>query len=364
MTNDYVRRPSLRDQVANIIRNQIQVSYKVGDRLKSIRELATEFSTSTLTVSEALSALENEGQIERKKGKGTFVTTPYLKKSVFIYFYKKLHTSSCTASIRHIIDDLNYLLRINGYETSFYFGECLQTFHKMILKENRKNYGVIFLSDVNNKLLLEFLEKENICTLGIGSHFELGVHHDYQKMLSHSIEYLLNLKFKKIAMIGFLENELFFRNKIVNSGLQYYEEWKINDFVRFNNQDHLSKIEMILANNKNYPDCIIIEEAFFDQSMINILSKFFYQDGRKIYLILYQEAKKSFSSILPLTLFNYDVSFISKRLLEQLETRQNFNEEIKNTNVVIPYTIVETELFRGLYRPIQPPSTKSMVPST
>lgn len=61
----------LRDRLAYLINTGY---YSSGDRLPTVRKLATELSISYNTVSKAYVALERDGYIETTQGRGTFVS--------------------------------------------------------------------------------------------------------------------------------------------------------------------------------------------------------------------------------------------------------------------------------------------------
>jgi GntR family transcriptional regulator len=61
-------------QLATLFRNRIAAGeWAVGGRLPNVEALADEFSVARGTMREALGILENEGLLERLRGKGTFV---------------------------------------------------------------------------------------------------------------------------------------------------------------------------------------------------------------------------------------------------------------------------------------------------
>ncbi len=61
-------------QLENLLREKITSGFFVaGDRLPTESELTTQYSVSRITVRQALSALADEGLIERRQGRGTFV---------------------------------------------------------------------------------------------------------------------------------------------------------------------------------------------------------------------------------------------------------------------------------------------------
>ena len=50
--------------------------YQPGERLQSESEMAKTFGVSIITVRNAVSALVDKGLVEKKQGKGTFVSKP------------------------------------------------------------------------------------------------------------------------------------------------------------------------------------------------------------------------------------------------------------------------------------------------
>jgi LacI family transcriptional regulator, galactose operon repressor len=68
-----VRRRSLREQVAERLRADIFGGRFEQDHLPSVRKLAGRFNCSTMVISGALDALQSEGLVLRRAGKGVFV---------------------------------------------------------------------------------------------------------------------------------------------------------------------------------------------------------------------------------------------------------------------------------------------------
>ena len=71
-----VLRQSLADRLARRIRGMIQNgSYREGDRLPPIMEMARQFGVGHPTVREALKKLETVGVVEIRHGSGVYVST-------------------------------------------------------------------------------------------------------------------------------------------------------------------------------------------------------------------------------------------------------------------------------------------------
>jgi len=56
--------------------------YPVGYQIETEAQLCERFNVSRQTVNKALQSLANEGYIDRKRGKGSFVTGPFVQKSI------------------------------------------------------------------------------------------------------------------------------------------------------------------------------------------------------------------------------------------------------------------------------------------
>lgn len=70
-------------QIKEAIRDQIENgSWRTGDRIYGEDELCRHFGVSQIVVKQALKELSYEGLIERKKGKGTYVTAPKIKETM------------------------------------------------------------------------------------------------------------------------------------------------------------------------------------------------------------------------------------------------------------------------------------------
>jgi len=75
-------------QLIGIIKRSITSGVmKVGDLLPSEAELCAEYDISRNTVRQAIGALEEEGLVVRKRGKGTFVTDPTLRRKGVQYSF-------------------------------------------------------------------------------------------------------------------------------------------------------------------------------------------------------------------------------------------------------------------------------------
>ncbi|WP_025897448.1 GntR family transcriptional regulator [Sneathiella glossodoripedis] len=74
----YTSRVSLYLKVANILRSRIAKGlWREGDRLPNIMSLCEEFNVGRVTVRQALQLLSEEGLIDSRRGRGTYVTSAH-----------------------------------------------------------------------------------------------------------------------------------------------------------------------------------------------------------------------------------------------------------------------------------------------
>ena len=91
-------------QIAESIRRRIRSGkLKVGDRLESERQLASNFGVSLMTARQALQSLEEEGLIERRHGSGTFVRTPRVNWNRLMSFTEQMAERGLEASSRLVL---------------------------------------------------------------------------------------------------------------------------------------------------------------------------------------------------------------------------------------------------------------------
>ncbi len=81
-TNDSPEHP-LYLQIKTVIQKQIETGeLQIGDRASSERELSETFNVSRMTARQALKELEQEGYLERIRGRGSFVAVPKVQESL------------------------------------------------------------------------------------------------------------------------------------------------------------------------------------------------------------------------------------------------------------------------------------------
>jgi GntR family transcriptional regulator len=112
-------------QLENVLREKITSgAYAGGDRLPTEIELIEEYKVSRITVRQALSALAEDGLIERKQGRGTFIAERKSKKRKFT---GTIHlTGSLDELIEMGMDTPVKVLEMNRVDADLHEAELLQ----------------------------------------------------------------------------------------------------------------------------------------------------------------------------------------------------------------------------------------------
>lgn len=111
----------LHRKISAALRQEVLRS-QAGVRLESQNELARRFSVSALTVREALSALEEEGLIERRQGSGTFVADPTKRQHVAVLIELDISHPRTSRFYLRLTQELRVLLKEKGYRPRLYAG--------------------------------------------------------------------------------------------------------------------------------------------------------------------------------------------------------------------------------------------------
>lgn len=157
-------------QLVNHFRQMIQEGVLVpGARLPTELKLAQEHEISRNTVRQAMSALVNEGLLERHQGRGTFVRELLVQRDQGHAVEKRIGVMLCYAGDQlnmEILIGIEQAAKSHGYQVSFAYSEenPAQQAHDIERLHNDKVAGLIIfpLSDEEHDPVIEQLQITNI----------------------------------------------------------------------------------------------------------------------------------------------------------------------------------------------------------
>jgi DNA-binding LacI/PurR family transcriptional regulator len=151
MNADSLNRKPLHCQIADRLRAEILGSGKPGDRLDAESRMAQRFGVSTRTIREALSALAQDGLLERRHGSGTYVAARNESQHIALWYGIDCVWPRSTYGQR-VLGQLHSLLVARGAR--------VKTYTVCIAPEG-------FSSDEGYKELLDDLSKHRVGAIGI-----------------------------------------------------------------------------------------------------------------------------------------------------------------------------------------------------
>ena len=117
-----LNRKPLHSQIADRLREDIAANFEVGKKLPSESELADKFSVSSMTIREALSALAQEGVLERRHGSGTYMANKFGNRHVAILSEMDLGNANTPYFNLRITNGIQNLLSAAGIPARLYVG--------------------------------------------------------------------------------------------------------------------------------------------------------------------------------------------------------------------------------------------------
>ena len=191
-------REPLHRRIAAALRPEI-LRARPGQLLGSQNELARRFRVSALTVREALSALEEEGLIERRQGSGTYVADPARRQHVAILIELDISHPRTSYYYLRLTQQLRVILKEKGFRPRLYAGHVgpdtkfdgQLTCHEFLEDlEAGRICGVAAVALDAHESWMRLVREKGIPVVGSGVGYEYEVVLDVGKLVRSGIEYL------------------------------------------------------------------------------------------------------------------------------------------------------------------------------
>ncbi len=238
----YIRRDPLHQQVADALRGQITAKYTPGLKLESETNLAKRFSVSVVTIREALSALAQEGLVQREHGRGTFVADWRSSQSIGILFAQDIALQQNSDFVLRVAQELRQILEEANCETRLYMipaasgGAAADVSCPVLTRDVEENQlaAVAAINVVASPHWLAPLQQQNIPVVGSRKGFTYCVRHDHQRMISDGVKYLVKRGCKKIVLMSWDEYRSFtecFIRELQIAHLPVHQGWIRNNLL-------------------------------------------------------------------------------------------------------------------------------------
>ena len=205
-----MERPKLLHQhVRDRLREELFL-FTEGNLVESENQLAKRYRVSVLTIREALRSLAQEGVIERRQGKGTFVTNPLGRRHIAVLQEMDFGHARSAYFFRHVAQELRRYFQAQGIRSRLYAGfhppdqDYIEPTCAEFLEDlsRGKILGVAAVASPAHPRWLNELREKAIPVVGSVGEYEFGVGFDATALIRQSIRHLLEHGRRKMAFLG------------------------------------------------------------------------------------------------------------------------------------------------------------------
>jgi len=202
---------SLRLDVAQRLRRQLLDGAQPGERLPSERKLAARFGVSVITLREALSALAEEGWLDRRHGSGTYVSLHPPRQSVGVLIELDISHPRTSYFYLRVLQQTCRFVRDHGYRARLYTGHVAPG-----QEPGAELTAVEFLEDVEAGRLDAVAVVATVCRptwarrvrdcgvpiVGFGKQYDYRLEFDHAGMVRAGLERLISRGRRRIACLS------------------------------------------------------------------------------------------------------------------------------------------------------------------
>ncbi|MBI3829753.1 MAG: substrate-binding domain-containing protein [Planctomycetes bacterium] len=223
----------LHRKVLSALRQRILEEHRPGERLESQNKIARRYRVSVMTAREALSALVEEGLIERRQGSGTYVRECGSKRRTAILMEIDIAHPRTSVFYRQVVQHLRAVLRGRGLFPKLYLGEAAPDSEwtgELSCKEFGEDLhahqieGVAAVGLSPKGAWFEDALGTGVPLVGGSSAYPHRVLIDHDRIIRMGVEHLHAQGRRKIACISWGGLDAF-RRAIRDLGLAVREEW-------------------------------------------------------------------------------------------------------------------------------------------
>jgi DNA-binding LacI/PurR family transcriptional regulator len=250
---------TLRDEIATRL---------PGEKLESQNELAVRFKTSALTVREALSALAEEGLIERRRGSGTYVADRKERQHVGVLIELDISHPRASFFYRRVTQQLRLLFRERGYREQLYAGhsapggawngelscgEFLEDLERGLL------CGLAAIATDARGPWIKAVRERGIPVVGSGNGYEYSITIDMNRLICTGLDYLLAQGRRRVAYMAWGSADGFLRASR-DRGVQVRPEWVRHSLHPSAQGAGWEELREIWASSERKPDGLLIAD--------------------------------------------------------------------------------------------------------
>lgn len=323
-----LQRPTLYQQAVLALRERIK-KMELGDCLPSERILASEYGVSIATIREAVRILSSEGRLERKQGKGTFVTSPQ-SGDVAILIDRDVSDPYTSSVYLRIAQEVRRLLGNEGYDSRLYIGRnqraestdfnCPEFYQDLSAGRIRGVIGVLVYGKAK---WLNLLKERAIQMVGFGDDKPLGVTEDIHGFFTAAVSELVKRGKRRIALLTWQGgdnwrtcNSSTFRQVLADAGLPIIEHFIKEDIYPALDGAGWEAFREIWSAVPERPDALLVSDDFFLGGVLSAIREMDVHIPRELEVAVRLSHYSEPPLPCPLLVWQSNISGIAKALAE------------------------------------------------
>ena len=281
-----IKRVTLDQQVADVLRREIVQKYRAGSKIDTIVDLAKRFEVSKAVISQAIVILAREGLLDRRHGSGLFVKDARAEKLIGILLDPDIAHPRTSHFHLKVAQLLRQFFAGHGFRTRLYpgFREPDNVAPKLTCPDflpdvqAHKLCGVAAVSTRADAEWLEPLEQQGVPVVGgrMDSH---AVLFDYPLFAREAVRRLCEQGCRKIAMIGGdgslvagAGGTVAFRSELQVQGVAVVESWIKGDIQQNVAGAGWNQFREIWSARSEKPDgLLLLDDMLFRDVSIAIM---------------------------------------------------------------------------------------------
>jgi DNA-binding LacI/PurR family transcriptional regulator len=306
-------REPLHRRIAAALRREV-LRARPGQLLGSQNELARRFRVSALTVREALSALEEEGLIERRQGSGTYVADPARRQHVAILIELDISHPRTSYYYLRLTQQLRVILKEKGFRPRLYAGHVgpdtpfdgQLTCHEFLEDlEAGRICGVAAVALDAHESWMRLVREKGIPVVGSGVGYEYEVVLDVGKLVRSGIEYLTAHGRRRIAFLAWGPAKDFVA-ALKQRGLEVREGWLRHDLHPSSAGAGWEELREVWAAYPDKPDGLLISDDLLFADARTAVLELGIEVPRELLIVTHANRGMDFPAPFPVTRMEVD----------------------------------------------------------
>lgn len=266
--------------LARRLRQQLAAEYSIGDVFPGEMELAKRFDVSIVTMRQALASLAQEGLLERRQGRGTFVRQLPARPVVAIYTEHNIFNPQISRWHSYLVGYTRQGLDELGIPNRVFVGrrdalnmrdpetppvtcpEFLQFIH------GGEAAGVINISTNPHPAWTEPLQRRGLPFVGTTPFNPIQVRHDVMPLFLHALDELIEAGRKNFGLLFWDDRSTpasdqfrrVFADHLESRGLAVHPEWMRGDLYPTLPGSGWEELREIWTSTRAKPDALVIAD--------------------------------------------------------------------------------------------------------